>query len=139
MWISKTIFITGALRRTTNMKRSALTVRNSRSAFTLVEMLVAIALFSVVVSIAVGGFTRALRTQRQVIALIAANSNMSLALEQMAREMRTSINFSCVEWFDRAVEERDQNMMPILSYAHFDPLRSDARFQDLLRHIGLLR
>jgi TolB-like protein/tetratricopeptide (TPR) repeat protein len=35
-------------------------------------------------------------------------------------------------WFDRAVEERDQNMMPILSYAHFDPLRSDPRFGELL-------
>ena len=27
------------------------------------------------------------------------------------------------EWFDRVVEERDKNMMPILSYAHFDPIR----------------
>jgi tetratricopeptide (TPR) repeat protein len=35
-------------------------------------------------------------------------------------------------WFDRAVEERDQNMMPILSYAHFDPIRADPRFATLL-------
>jgi TolB-like protein len=41
------------------------------------------------------------------------------------------------EWFDRAVEERDQNMMPILSYAHFDPLRADPRFADLLRKMNL--
>lgn len=41
------------------------------------------------------------------------------------------------EWFDRAVEERDQNMMPILSYAHFDPLRSDPRFDQLLRKMKL--
>ena len=41
------------------------------------------------------------------------------------------------EWFDRAVEERDQNMMPILSYAHFDPLRSDARFNRLLSKMKL--
>ena len=41
------------------------------------------------------------------------------------------------EWFDRAVEERDQNMMPILSYAHFDPLRSDPRFSVLLRKMRL--
>jgi hypothetical protein len=27
------------------------------------------------------------------------------------------------EWFDRVVEERDKNMMPILSYAHFDPIQ----------------
>ena len=41
------------------------------------------------------------------------------------------------EWFDRAVDERDQNMMPILSYAHFDPLRSDPRFAGLLRKMHL--
>ena len=41
------------------------------------------------------------------------------------------------EWFDRAVEERDQIMMPILSYAHFDPLRADPRFTVLLRKMKL--
>ncbi len=41
------------------------------------------------------------------------------------------------EWFDRAVEECDQTMMPILSYAHFDPLREDPRFTALLRKMNL--
>jgi TolB-like protein len=41
------------------------------------------------------------------------------------------------EWFDRAVEERDQMMMPILSYAHFDPIRNDPRFAALLRKMKL--
>ncbi len=41
------------------------------------------------------------------------------------------------EWFDRAVEERDQMMMPILSYAHFDPIREDPRFAALLRKMKL--
>ena len=41
------------------------------------------------------------------------------------------------EWFDRAVEERDQIMMPILSYAHFDPIRDDPRFGALLRKMKL--
>lgn len=63
------------------------------SGYTLIELLVAIGLFLVVVTIAVGGFTRALRTQRQVQQLIAAQSNVSLAIEQMAREIRTGTNF----------------------------------------------
>lgn len=67
---------------------------NSRLGFTLVELLVAITLFSIAVSVAVGGFVRALRTQRELIALIAANSNASLAIEQMAREIRTGASFS---------------------------------------------
>jgi TolB-like protein len=41
------------------------------------------------------------------------------------------------EWFDRAIEERDQTMMPILSYAHFDPIRNDPRFAALLRKMNL--
>lgn len=41
------------------------------------------------------------------------------------------------EWFDRAIEERDQIMMPILSYAHFDPIRDDPRFAALVRKMKL--
>jgi TolB-like protein/tetratricopeptide (TPR) repeat protein len=41
------------------------------------------------------------------------------------------------EWFDRAVDERDQQMMPILSYAHYDAIRGDPRFGALLRKMNL--
>jgi hypothetical protein len=41
------------------------------------------------------------------------------------------------EWFERAIEERDQTIMPILSYAHLDPLRGDPRFAALLRKMNL--
>jgi len=60
----------------------------------MVELLVAISLFLVVVSIATGTFIQALRTQRAAVSLIAATSNASLAIEQMAREIRTGQNFS---------------------------------------------
>jgi prepilin-type N-terminal cleavage/methylation domain-containing protein len=62
---------------------------NNKHGFTLVEMLVAIAIFSIVVAIGVGGFVHALRTQREISALIATETNASTALEQMAREIRT--------------------------------------------------
>ncbi len=57
--------------------------------FTIVELLVAMGIFLIVVEIAVGGFVNALRAQKQVAALIAAEGNADLALEQMAREIRT--------------------------------------------------
>jgi prepilin-type N-terminal cleavage/methylation domain-containing protein len=66
--------------------------------FTMVELLVAIASFVIIISIAVGGFSGALRSQRQSIALLNANYNSSLVLEQMAREIRTGKNF-CVSTF----------------------------------------
>ncbi|OHB20856.1 MAG: hypothetical protein A3J67_00945 [Parcubacteria group bacterium RIFCSPHIGHO2_02_FULL_48_10b] len=61
--------------------------------FTVAETLVAMSLFIAVVSIAVDGFIRNLRTQRATVILISANSNASAALEQMAREIRVGRNF----------------------------------------------
>lgn len=68
---------------------------SSRSGFTLIEFLIALGLFAIVVSVAVGGFVRALVVQRQLVGLASANSNVSLAVEQMAREIRTGTDFSC--------------------------------------------
>jgi type II secretory pathway pseudopilin PulG len=61
--------------------------------FTLVEVLIAIASFIIIVSIIIGGFSGALHSQRQAIALLNANYNSSLVLEQMAREIRMGTNF----------------------------------------------
>jgi tetratricopeptide (TPR) repeat protein len=41
------------------------------------------------------------------------------------------------EWLDRAVDARDQFMMPIKTYAFFDPIRADPRFASLLRKMKL--
>jgi prepilin-type N-terminal cleavage/methylation domain-containing protein len=65
-----------------------------RHGFTVIELMVAMSLFTVVVGIASGVFVRSLRTQRAVAALMAANDNASFALEQMAREVRTGREFS---------------------------------------------
>ncbi len=66
---------------------------NRKNGFTIVELLVAMAIFIAAVSIASAGFARALRSQKAVVALMAANDNASLSIEQMAREIRTGYNF----------------------------------------------
>jgi TolB-like protein len=43
------------------------------------------------------------------------------------------------EWLDRAVDAHDQLMMPIKTYAFFDPIRADPRFAALLRKMNLTR
>ena len=44
---------------------------------------------------------------------------------------------SAFEWLDRAVEGRDQFIMPIKSYSFFGPIRSDSRFAALLQKMRL--
>ena len=62
--------------------------------FTMVELLIAMAIFVIVISIATGIFVQSLRSQRNIIGLMAINDNASSALEQMAREFRTGSLFS---------------------------------------------
>jgi prepilin-type N-terminal cleavage/methylation domain-containing protein len=64
-----------------------------KKGFTLVEMLVTVSLFAIIITIAVGGFLNAERTERQVSSLISAQSNVSIVLEQMSRDIRTGYYF----------------------------------------------
>ena len=61
--------------------------------FTIVELLIAMSIFIILTSITAGGFINVLRNQRIVVALMAANDNMGLTIEQIAREIRTGYNF----------------------------------------------
>ncbi len=66
---------------------------SSESGFTLVEVLVSILLFSVLTAIAIGGFVSAIHTQRETALLLSSEDNVSLSIEQMAREIRTGYLF----------------------------------------------
>lgn len=66
---------------------------STKKGFTLVELLVSVGLFGIVVATATGIFTSALRGQRALVALMAANDNVELTLEQAAREVRTGFSF----------------------------------------------
>ncbi len=66
----------------------------SQEGYLLIELLVALTLFSVIILIAVGSFVNALKTQRQITALAGAENNLDTVLEQMAREIRTGSSFN---------------------------------------------
>lgn len=68
--------------------------RRYQKGFTIIELMVAVGLFLIVVSIAAAVFVQSLRTQRQVVGLMAANDNASLTLEQMTREIRLASQFT---------------------------------------------
>ena len=66
---------------------------NPKNGFTLIEVLVATSLFTIVMGIVVGVFIKSLQTQKQITSLISANSNASLAIEELSREIRTGKGF----------------------------------------------
>jgi prepilin-type N-terminal cleavage/methylation domain-containing protein len=66
----------------------------NKKGFTMIELLVAMSLFVVVMGVASTVFIQSLRTQRSIVALMAANDNASLSIEQMMREIRIGSNFT---------------------------------------------
>ncbi|KKW47354.1 MAG: hypothetical protein A2128_02225 [Candidatus Liptonbacteria bacterium GWC1_60_9] len=73
--------------------KSHIAHRGSRKGFTMIELIVAMGIFLILIAAATSGFVQALRTQRAIVALMAANDNASSVLEQMAREIRVGYNF----------------------------------------------
>src|SRR3989338_301034 len=62
--------------------------------FTLIELIVALGLFSIIMVITTGSFVRFLKTERQALSFVSVNNNLGAAIEQMAKEIRTGKNFS---------------------------------------------
>lgn len=75
----------------TNMQRSA-----KQSGFTLIEMIVSLALFSVVVTIAVGALLVLIASNQRLQNEQSVMTNLSFALDSMTREIRTGTNYYCL-------------------------------------------
>jgi prepilin-type N-terminal cleavage/methylation domain-containing protein len=74
--------------------------REKKRGFTLVEIIVSLALFTVVAVIAVGAFLRILAANKQSQALQTAMNNANFALESMVRELRVGSNYVCFDGSD---------------------------------------
>lgn len=63
--------------------------------FTLVELIVAIGLFAVVMTIAAGAYLLMLNQNRQAESVATGINNLSFALESMSRNIRTGSDYDC--------------------------------------------
>ncbi len=63
--------------------------------FTLIEMIVSLAIFTVVAVVAIGALLRVMDANRKSINLKTAINNMNFVLESMSREMRVGSKYSC--------------------------------------------
>ena len=81
-----------------SFKKSASSISGRKTiigGFTLVEMIVSLAIFAIVAVIAVGALVRILGSNRQAQSIQTSVNNLSFALESMSRELRTGRNYHC--------------------------------------------
>jgi prepilin-type N-terminal cleavage/methylation domain-containing protein len=63
--------------------------------FTLIEMIIALAIFSVVATVALGALVNIVSANKKAQSLQAAITNINYALETLSREMRVGSTYSC--------------------------------------------
>jgi prepilin-type N-terminal cleavage/methylation domain-containing protein len=68
--------------------------RHSRG-YTLVEMIVAVGLFALIMTLASGAYILMISINRQAQSIATGIDNLSFALETMTRTIRTGTNYSC--------------------------------------------
>ncbi|OGF93944.1 hypothetical protein A2Y47_00225 [Candidatus Giovannonibacteria bacterium RIFCSPLOWO2_12_43_8] len=71
------------------------TTENKMKGFTLLEMLIALAIFTIAVFIAVSTLFSITNVQKKIIAKQSAEDNLRFAFESMAKEIRTGKIFHC--------------------------------------------
>lgn len=64
-------------------------------AFTLIEVLVSISIFSIVMLIATGAVFTIVESNKKTHSLKSVMTNLNFALESMARDMRVGLNYRC--------------------------------------------
>ncbi len=70
-------------------------LHHKKKGFTLIEMIVSLALFTVVAVIAIGAFLKITDSNKKSQTLKTSINNLSFALESMSREMRVGSSYYC--------------------------------------------
>lgn len=72
-------------------------ILNTRSGFTLIEIMVAVSIFSMVMVVAIGAVLAIVSANKRAQALNSVISNLNFAIEGMVRDLRTGYNYDCGE------------------------------------------
>lgn len=68
---------------------------HTQSGFTLIEMIVSLAVFTTVIGISVGALLMLIGSNKQLQDEQSVMTNLSFALDSMTREIRTGVNYFC--------------------------------------------
>ncbi|MBX4206422.1 type II secretion system GspH family protein [Candidatus Parcubacteria bacterium] len=70
-------------------------LKRSQKGFTLIELMTALSIFAVVVTISLGSILNVFDANRKSRALKSVMTNLNLAMEEMSKEMRYGKNYHC--------------------------------------------
>ena len=87
----------------------------SQAGFTLVEMIVSLAIFSVVAVIALGALMKIIDANIKAQSLQAAVTNLNFALDTMSRELRTGSTYDCQASFGGTSFDPNTSPMALMS------------------------
>ena len=93
---TRNTFVGFAYSPTSNLK--PLTLRKTKG-FTLIEMMISVAIFTVVMIYGIGSLLTSNQSYRQTQNLRKAIDNLSFTIEDMARSMRVGTNYQCADMF----------------------------------------
>jgi len=100
---------------------------SSQTGFTVVELLVASAIFAIFLTIAVGSFTRVIQVQRVLSRRMALVSSLGSVVESMAREIRVGYKFEYPNGMD--VDNEQLSTITFESFAgHVTDISSPTTF-----------
>lgn len=92
-----------------------------KAGFTLIEMLVSVALFSMVMVVALGALLSMSVAARKAEGINAAVNNLSAAIDSMSRAVRTGANYHCgAGGTIAAPQDCSASPQPFFSYMAFD-------------------
>ena len=74
-----------------------ISLKNHNKGFTLLEMIVSIAIFTVVALVAVGALLKVVDANKKAQSLKTSINNLNFALDSISREMRVGSNYQCTE------------------------------------------
>lgn len=103
-----------------SMKKSKSCKQNLKSGFTLVEMMVSVAIFAIVMTIALGSLLAMSESDRRAQTLKSVINNLNFALDSMSRAIRTGQGYHCDAAMTPLSDPRDCASTPATSFA-FQP------------------
>ncbi|MDB5225215.1 MAG: hypothetical protein JWL87_167 [Candidatus Adlerbacteria bacterium] len=91
--------------------------KNRKAGFTLIEMMVSVAIFSTVMVIALGALLAMSESDRKAQTLKSVINNLNFSLDAMSRSMRTGVNYHCDVSSGTVTVPRDCSSIPATSVA----------------------